>query len=213
MLALIRSSFTRNLKAREAFVKVLHTYREPYQQCDSRGDDWNRLKQVKRGVDFWYADVSARKPADPRQLLRNICDLQIVTGLGIIIASLVQGDDMEYYHQDQALGYWYLTLISFWAVDPIYLDPEGGDYPRTPLIARRFLLLCSCIFSAIFQFKLIAEHYQGAPPDKGCYRSVYGNQWIISDWLFAIGNILYALGLLSDLIAALRHRRAASLFH
>ena len=44
-----------------------------------------------------------------------LCELQVVTGISILVAGFVQINTMTFYHQQFVIDYWLLTLNPFWA--------------------------------------------------------------------------------------------------
>lgn len=49
-------------------------------------------------------------------VLLSLCDLQIATGLGIVVAGFSQIKTMTYYHGQLVQSYWFLTTSSFWVI-------------------------------------------------------------------------------------------------
>jgi hypothetical protein len=90
------------------------------------------------------------------KLLGNLCDLQLLTGTAAIIAALVQGEALSFYHRAIILNYWWLVLNSFWAArqdeDGMWEEPDSSqtrgtrqrhrssDHASTPLTAAAIRL-------------------------------------------------------------------------
>ena len=64
------------------------------------------------------------------QLLGHICDIQVVTGLAIMVAGLAQWNRISYYHEQLVTLYFQLTLDSFWAARINYMDFNQIDHTR-----------------------------------------------------------------------------------
>ncbi|KUJ06532.1 uncharacterized protein LY89DRAFT_726422 [Mollisia scopiformis] len=62
-----------------------------------------------------FATKHSRIEAFAAKGLDILCNIQLVTGTGILIAALVQGEKMTFYHQQFVMDYWFLCLNSFWA--------------------------------------------------------------------------------------------------
>ncbi|CZR60225.1 uncharacterized protein PAC_10121 [Phialocephala subalpina] len=56
------------------------------------------------------------------RLLGPLCDLQAITGLSIVIAGFVTHDTISFYHEQLVVGYWNITLNSFWASRAEFMD-------------------------------------------------------------------------------------------
>jgi hypothetical protein len=62
-----------------------------------------------------------------QKLLGPLCDLQAITGIGIIIAGWAQIGTINYYHEELVIAYWWLTLNSFWTGRADYLVFDSKD--------------------------------------------------------------------------------------
>jgi hypothetical protein len=49
-----------------------------------------------------------------RRILFQLCDIQIITGIAMLVAALAQHSDLTFYHAQLAQQYWWITLNSFW---------------------------------------------------------------------------------------------------
>lgn len=84
-------------------------------------------------------------------LLSCLCDLQVITGVGIMLSAFAQWHVITYYHEQLVIQYWNLTLNSFWAVRVSYMNYDSADAPwRVGL--RRLCVLVSCGLSTVWQF-------------------------------------------------------------
>ncbi|KAH8902139.1 hypothetical protein BR93DRAFT_858772, partial [Coniochaeta sp. PMI_546] len=100
----------------------------------------------------WYTSRRNREKGIVT-LLRPLCDLQIVTGLAIIVAGMGQWHSIDFYHEQLVNAYYALTLNSFWATRPSYMDVESNE-DAWVLFLRRAAVLVSCILNIIWQFRL-----------------------------------------------------------
>src|SRR6266498_3774369 len=106
--------------------------------------------QISRGA----SNQRPRLEIFARKLLDSLCDLQIITGVAIVIAGLVQMPEISYYHEQFVINYWTLTLNSFWAARPryIYKDDKTRDYTKSlRTLIRVVTILLSCVLSVAFQ--------------------------------------------------------------
>jgi len=111
------------------------------------------------------------------QILGVLCDVQIITGLGLMIAGfekLRQGT-LTFYHQSLVMSYWSLALNSFWASRMQYLDRDI-DKHKSSSIVRRLVILVQCILAVVFQFIIF---FMQLGPDEGP-----GGRWDPEDGAF-----------------------------
>jgi hypothetical protein len=131
-------------------------------------------------------------------LLHTLCDLQAVTGLAIATSGLVQLPEISYYHEQFVVNFWELTLISFFAARPRYMqsDSEG---PRA--FVRKFTVFTSTVLYLVFAgFVLERENSSWDNLDSGhCYLSndITGRDTTIF-WIS--GTSVYAIALAIDLV-------------
>ncbi|KAI9770663.1 MAG: hypothetical protein M1839_003084 [Geoglossum umbratile] len=114
-----------------------------------------------------------------KKLLNSLCDLQLVTGMAIVIAGLVQMPEISYYHEQFVINYWNLTLSSFWAARGGYTadDYHSGDSngkasaKSLRVLIRMATIVFSCVLSVIFQGLALARegrHWDFLQRDR-CY--------------------------------------------
>lgn len=132
-----------------------------------------------------------------RDLLDALCDLQAVTGLGLVISGLAQWNGISYYHEQLIACYWYLTLNSFWAARAEYMEVDPATSHEDPMALwavtiRRVAVLVSSILSIIWQIRNEGRENAAWDDVAGpCYRYLDGT----SDRIWIAGEILYCLGL------------------
>jgi hypothetical protein len=145
-----------------------------------------------------------REPARSRwiekfkKLLIPVCDLQSITGIAIIIAGFSQIQSISYYHEQLVIGYWWLTLNSFWAARVDYMDEDKKDDP-VRLLMRRVTILISCILGVTFQTYInVREEREWDSQSGPCYR------WSdpTSNWPWVGGTAFYSLILILLIIPA-----------
>ena len=127
-----------------------------------------------------------------KKLLGPLCDLQAVTGIGIITAGWAQIGSIDYYHEDLVIGYWWLTLNSFWTGRVDFLDFDSKADLR--ITVRRVTILCSCILGLSFQGYIIVREENNWIDDGGpCDRYEDGSSPI--PWM--AGLALFCIAILS----------------
>ncbi|KAJ9206511.1 hypothetical protein DTO164E3_752 [Paecilomyces variotii] len=86
---------------------------------------------IYEAVEIFRSDLDLQSfgiiAAKFQKLIGPLCDLQVITGIGIIIASWSQIHTINYYHEQLVVTYWWLTLNSFWAGRVNYLDFDVED--------------------------------------------------------------------------------------
>ena len=93
-----------------------------------------------------------------REFLEPLCDMQIVTGLAMLIAALAQLPKISFYHEQFAIQYWWMTLNSFWIsrIDYSLNTPEMRTWRAH---ARRMAIWLSVALSVAAQaIVAIREH-------------------------------------------------------
>lgn len=87
-----------------------------------------------------------------RKLLYPICDIQIITGLAILITGLIAypTGKLTFYNEQFVVNYWWLTLNSLW-VSRIDYTTSSPMYNSLRYDIRRFTILASVIMSCVFQ--------------------------------------------------------------
>ena len=125
------------------------------------------------------------------KLLGPLCDIQIITGSGIIIAGWAQIKSIDYYHEELVIAYWWLTLNSFWTCRSSYFDPDPTE-DKIRIFVQQVTILCSCVLGLSFQgYTLLREDTwddDGGP----CCRFLDGSNaipWIAGLSLFCLALI------------------------
>lgn len=131
------------------------------------------------------------------ELLNPLCDLQIVTSLGIMIAGFAKWTTITFYHEALVTCYWDLTLNSFWATRIEYMDYDTKEDKFRVALRRGFILL-SCLLGIAWRIptyirELTTDYYSGGlwNDDKSdfCYRFWDGSSpfpWIFGIFLFCV---------------------------
>lgn len=136
----------------------------------------------------------------------SLCDLQIMTGLSILVAGFATLKEATYYHQAIVLQLWWLTLNSFWVARveveqsrALQTDRPKALYALTlnsPVwtIPRKLAVFCSIVLGLTYQGILDVQQWWGWDPEvEGlCYISHDDT----SDWIWIAGTSLYGLTLL-----------------
>lgn len=191
---------------------------EKHQRKESHLPKWKSASCSKIGKFIWrvltgkedQSDSSNRETSDQfdhyeteeeepdtyvdkaKRLLRRLCDLQLITGLGIVISGLSSLHTITYYHEQQVINYWYLTLDSFWAARMDFMNYDSDEY-RPSLVLRYFLMFCSCVLGVAFQISVQLRESGSHPPWDNihgpCYRWGDGSP----QWPWAAGITLYAI--------------------
>lgn len=160
--------------------------------------DLRRTAQLRRILDMEKCTL-LRKTAS--SLLGSLCDLQIVTGLAIVIAGLAQIPTISFYHESLAMQYWWLTLNSFWAARVEYMDENSLKYTGRATI-RRIGVFISVVLGSTFQCIINVRE------DRDWFFLRSGYCYISHDdsstWPWIAGTSIYAVSLLLTIIPATR---------
>ncbi|KAJ2981522.1 hypothetical protein NQ176_g1971 [Zarea fungicola] len=114
-------------------------------------------------------------------LLGTLCDLQAITGLGIVVAGMSQWSGISFYHEQLALLYYSMTLNSFWAARVNYMswDDQVRGAARARLVMRRLVIIAASALNLAWQIYIYwREKWSGQwphndehnVPDGHCYR-------------------------------------------
>jgi hypothetical protein len=129
-----------------------------------------------------------------RTLLDSLCDLQVITGTGILVAGLAQIRSITFYHEQFVSDYWWLTLNSLWAARGGYNQAEDKKWEHRRFLIRTLAILFSVILSLVFQGLITLREYSEWNILRSGYcflshdHSAYGQSW-----LWEAGLVLYAL--------------------
>ncbi|KAG0127099.1 hypothetical protein HOY82DRAFT_672276 [Tuber indicum] len=129
------------------------------------------------------------------KLLETLCDLQLATGTGILIAGLAQGENLNFYHEAIIASYWNLTLNSFWAAQ--LSNKKYKDIKDLPSFVRTSAIWCTVILSIFFQSRQTLHNYPRHgywnPLDGDrCYRLNHDHSREGNAWLWIVGLSIYA---------------------
>ncbi|OCL14737.1 hypothetical protein AOQ84DRAFT_351369 [Glonium stellatum] len=134
-----------------------------------------------------------------KQLLVSLCDIQITTGIAMVVTGLVQFPRISFYHEQFAVNFWWLTLNSFWVSRIDYTTPSA-ETNGWRFQARRIAIVTSVLLSVVFQALIaVREHNSWNSLKSGrCYVSTgaggddYGQNlfWLAGTALYAIVLIL-----------------------
>jgi hypothetical protein len=129
------------------------------------------------------------------KLLETLCDLQLATGTGILIAGLAQGENLNFYHEGMIASYWNLTLNSFWAAQ--LSNKKYEDIKDLPSFVRTSAIWCTLILSIFFQSRQTLHDYPRYgywnPLDGDrCYRLNHDHSSEGNAWLWIVGLSVYA---------------------
>ncbi|KAK3389659.1 hypothetical protein B0H63DRAFT_556781 [Podospora didyma] len=129
----------------------------------------NRAPRIAfRREGFNYVGSRHRLPEPQSATTRKVlevagllCDLQGITGLGIVAAGLAQVRDesITYYHETLVVCFYFMTLNSFWAVRVNYLGWDAQDN-RWRLAVRRLTIL---VLSALAIWLQILVYLRESP--------------------------------------------------
>jgi hypothetical protein len=139
-------------------------------------------------------------------LLRPVCDIQVVTGLAIIVAGIGQWNHISFYHEQLVDSYYSLTLNSFWATRISYMNVDADD-DIWALFVRRAAVLASCILAVVWQFRIYyREVTSGEWNDDGgpCYRYLDQSNPFFGLVFWNMGQIIFCIALASCLFEQTR---------
>lgn len=145
------------------------------------------LRQVASGAGVDRRPEGVRRV---KKLLEPLCDLQLITGVGILVAGFSQISTISFYHEQQVMNYWYLTLNSFWAARIDYL--HAGEIDLRTWV-HRFAVVLSSVLGVSFQvFVNLRETLDTWDSVVGpCYRWADGT----SSWPWVAGGTIYSIAL------------------
>ena len=184
-----------------AFLSTAEAWRQRFSTTNPENSRVNNLRRSAELRRMLNLDRAASLREVAANLLGSLCDLQIVTGLAIVIAGMAQIQTISFYHESLAINYWWLTLNSFWAARIEYMSDEEVKYTRRATV-RRVGVLVSVILAMVFQSIInIRETQDWFFLRSGfCYFSHDDSQ----NWPWVAGTSLYATCLLLIIIPASR---------
>ncbi|KAB5566705.1 hypothetical protein GE09DRAFT_744351 [Coniochaeta sp. 2T2.1] len=139
-------------------------------------------------------------------LLRPLCDLQIATGLGMMVAGMGQWHTIDFYHEQLVNSYYALTLNSFWATRVSYMDVESRE-DTWVLFLRRATVLTSSILNIIWQFRIYYRETASRVWDDEfgpCFRYLDRSDPLFSTIFWTAGLSLFCFALATSLFKQTR---------
>lgn len=164
---------------------------EEYKQFILELTTWAIAHGISKGSGWPRAVTNMQVPIRvAHHLIAELCDIQIVTGLGIVIAAFPQLSTITYYHQQLIVSYWNMTLNSYWAAADFN---TGAD--NLSRVIRVAGVLCSVTLSAAFQTIVCwKEKYYWSRTEPGrCYRYHDASScefWTVGLWIYAFALAL-----------------------
>ena len=130
-----------------------------------------------------------------RGIFAPLCDLQVATGTAILVAGLVQGSKLTYYHELIIASYWNITLNSFWAAQ--ISNPKYCDVKDLPSLVRHIAVICSAILSIYFQIRATIHQYWPGYWDiftpGRCYLLPHDHSREPQAWFWIVGLSIYVV--------------------
>ena len=199
-------------------------------------DDFSRIPFLGTRLGQWLSDyrIPQRAVDASEEILRGLCDVQLLTGLSIVIAGLATMKSSTYYHQQMVISFWWLTLNSFW-VARIELDPlvdrrlkdlrRGSETSHTiskdprerhtlydgsskRSIARLVAVILSVVLGIFYQSWILVKQKDGWDSENGnnCFiYHDYSDSWGAT-WIWIGGLVLYTVTLLLVIFPRTRKR-------
>ena len=136
-----------------------------------------------------------------RKLLYPLCDIQIVTGLAMLITGVVTFHTISFYYEQFVVNYWWLTLNSLW-VSRIDYTTAAPQYVGLRYDLRRAAILASVVLSCVFQgLVAVRENNTWDPVASGrCYMSSgLGGANFGQNLFWLAGTALYGVVLVATL--------------
>jgi hypothetical protein len=129
-----------------------------------------------------------------RAILRPLCDLQIITGIAMLIAALAQLPQLSYYHQQFAVQFWWVTLNSFW-VSRIDYSRNTADMQTWRAHARRLTIWTSVMLSVATQTIVALREYRNWDPTVSghCYVGTGVGNNFGQNLFWLAGTCIYAI--------------------
>ena len=137
-----------------------------------------------------------------------LCDLQIVTGISMIVAGFVTLTESTYYHQQIISELWWLTINSFWVarveVERSYAQKNHRNRKLYTLtldseqwtLVRKLAVFCSITLGIIYQFILTLQQWWNWDPEIGGRCFIFHDKTnFAGSWFWIAGTCLYALTL------------------
>lgn len=146
-----------------------------------------------------------------RSILGTLCDLQAITGLGLVVAGLAQWRTITFYHEQLVLSYYFMTLNSFWAARVNYMSWDYADSAGgiVRLLIRRPVIIASSTGGLVLQVYVFWREERSeqwvdwSPPghrwhrstDGRCYRFLDRSNPLFSLAFWGSGQLIFTLAL------------------
>jgi hypothetical protein len=127
-----------------------------------------------------------------RRIVLQLCDLQIITGIAILVAALAQVRTLTFYHAQFAEQFWWMTLNSFW-VSRIDYSRDSPEMRTARAHVRRVAIWLSVALSIAMQTIIaIREYVDWNPLANGkCYVSSGAGTGFGQNLFWLAGTVLY----------------------
>ncbi|TFA97820.1 hypothetical protein CCMA1212_010439 [Trichoderma ghanense] len=191
---------------RSSSQKLVGSGGDEYSELCPPGQALRRSYPLSRAVSHRISETAARnKFVSPRvrralKLLGPLCDLQIITSMGIMVAGFAKWNTINFYHEALVTCNWSLIFNSFCVIRFDLLEPEGRIQKRDAL--RRIFVLISCMLGVVWQILTYQReldpafrgHWDASDPDY-CYLFLYES----SPWFWIAGTIFFCIAVASSL--------------
>jgi hypothetical protein len=182
------------------YLKYIDWCKERLDECDWAPSFLRRYLRLPRiWVNYHWRHLESYS-AFTNRLLITLCDIQIVTGLAILIAGLpqLQLQTISFYHEQLISNFWNQTVNSYWAARDSSFDRQAGRV-RRQFQVRIGAIWISIILATVFQWKIFTREKSQWDENRSgfCYRSHDSSTdgvpllWIIGLVIYAIYLFLY----------------------
>jgi hypothetical protein len=142
-----------------------------------------------------YPHLDAAEPpvcVFARRIVLQLCDLQIITGIAIVVAALAQVRTLTYYHAQFAEQFWWMTLNSFW-VSRIDYSRDSPEMRTARAHVRRVSIWLSVALSIAIQTIISVREYVDWDPlaNGKCYVSSGAGTGFGQNLFWLAGTALY----------------------
>lgn len=147
-------------------------------------------------------------PAVPKvhALLGTLCDLQAITGLGIVVSGMTQWGTITFYHEQLVSSYYSMTLNSFWAARVNYMswDVEASGAGALRLLMRRLVIIAASAANITWQIYVYWRENESSQwpeadeddvPDGRCYRFLDRSNPRFALVFWGLGQFIFTLAL------------------
>lgn len=148
----------------------------------------------------------AKTPIEPRpliiakKLIASLADIQIITGLSIILTGMARFPAISYYHEQFASNLWWLSLNSLW-VSRIDYNDNGPHMSTWRAQVRRITITCSVVTAAVFQIIIALReenHWDPLKPGRCYVQDALGSDFAQNLFWF-LGTCIYGIVLILSL--------------